>query len=303
MISIKSVATTLSVNFINADLHIFYMALEKKFMEVVEPALLHAGIVCRQFHGKVGRETKAGNDMSNDVSDVDRACQEIILHSLFTGFDSSLAVCAEEDTPTFQKMKDNVSDYLLIVDPLDGTSNYLGNVKKETLKIPGFKAEENYGVMACLCKAGKPLASAVYLPHTDIMFFAVGNDSFVKKDGKVKAFKVKKGSDAIYYDTRTGKDASTMEKLGQVTRNLYYPHCAATNIPNIVMGKAQGYVLKEANLYDIAAPYHILISAGGHAFDQDGKPLELTKDNLKIPRVVFGSSRQVAQRILDTINS
>ncbi len=276
------------------------MNIEKKFFPTMQKAMKSAGLICLQFYDKVKGELKNGAEMERDVSAVDITNQEILLEAV-SSIDSTLEVCAEEDTSLLQKMQNNEHEYFVIIDPLDGTANYLGNIKQKTLNIPNFVPEENYGIMATLSKSGKPLTSLVYIPYTGIMYSALRNKAFVIEEELEEPLVLIQDSKAIYYNTpveNERKIMSALEDLGP----LYYPHCAATNILNLIMGKAQACVMKDANLHDVAAPAHLLTSAGGFVCNQNGEDLKLTKEYLKIPWVIFTSSKEQSLNILDIIN-
>jgi fructose-1,6-bisphosphatase/inositol monophosphatase family enzyme len=131
-----------------------------RFLETMSLAALQAGAVALQFRGKVatvGKTVDAATykdalhrSAAEALSDVDLAAQEIILHALAAHF-PFVSVEPEEETPTVARFAANVSPYTVVLDPIDGTLNYLTTTNQ-------------FAVAVGLLEEARFVASVVYFP-------------------------------------------------------------------------------------------------------------------------------------------
>ena len=124
-----------------------------RFMAEMRLALYQAGQAARALQGQVTAEHKAPDSVhqqSTAVSLADRLCQEIILlraHALVPEIEAhseELDGCPDEIRALFA---DNRHRYALIVDPIDGTDDYLAGAPTYG-QMAGLLDQET-GRMAC----------------------------------------------------------------------------------------------------------------------------------------------------------
>lgn len=107
-----------------------------KYLEVAREAALRAGVVLKEHFGKVCPsmiDEKAKNDY---VTEVDKKSEEIIKGYIKAHF-SNHNILAEESLE-----EKGTSDFLWIIDPLDGTLNYIHGLPSFAISI-ALKIEEN----------------------------------------------------------------------------------------------------------------------------------------------------------------
>ncbi len=139
----------------------------ESFLSNMRLAAEQVGAVALQFRGKVanvGKKIEGDDDpvhraAAEALSDVDLASQEIILLSLAAHF-PFVRLDAEEDTPLVARFTDNDSRYTVVLDPIDGTLNYLSQ-------------RGEFGVLIGLLEDERFIASLCHFPLRKETFVAI----------------------------------------------------------------------------------------------------------------------------------
>jgi len=144
---------------------------------VAERAARAGGVVARgSFRGSVAVETK--RDKNDLVTAADRDAQSQVVATIRQEFPGD-AFLLEEDAPTLAGPEAATDDpqevgsvdaagTVWVVDPIDGTSNYVRGVRTWTTSIAAVDA-------------GRTLASATFMPATDDLY-AAGPESVTRND-------------------------------------------------------------------------------------------------------------------------
>ena len=130
----------------------------ESFLSHMRLAAEQVGALALQFRGKVanvGKTVEGEHEPSHRLaaealSDVDLASQEIILLSLVAHF-PFVRLDAEEDTPLVARFSDSDSRYTVVLDPIDGTLNYLSQ-------------RGEFGVLIGLLEDDRFIASLCHFP-------------------------------------------------------------------------------------------------------------------------------------------
>ncbi len=133
----------------------------KHFLAVAEEAARVGGRVLQDWKGRFSVREKGPADL---VTDADEASQEAVRRTILAAFRDH-DVLAEED----RALKERKSDYRWIVDPLDGTTNYVHGVP-------------HYAVSVAMEHNGRLIAAAVYDPTADECFTAGFGDGAGERD-------------------------------------------------------------------------------------------------------------------------
>jgi fructose-1,6-bisphosphatase/inositol monophosphatase family enzyme len=187
------------------------------FLDTMSLAARQVGTMAVQFYGKVANIEKTldrayvnetQKATAQALSDVDLAAQEILLLALherypFVGLD------AEENTPLIKKFARNARDgspYTVIIDPIDGTLNYITQ-------------REQFAVIVGLIKDDKYVASLAYFPLRGELYRAVrGKGCTVTKAGKTKPARAGKGANVILRESAaTDEFVEELKALGYET--------------------------------------------------------------------------------------
>lgn len=160
---------------------------------------------------------------------------------------------------------DNSSKYTLVIDPLDGTSNFMHG-------IPNFSI-----LIALLCDK-EIIAGLIHQPITHAMYYAEkGLGAFV--DGV--RISVNKNADlasaAIGYTsgyTVSGEeDAQVMLALGRElkTKRFHYNWCGAIDVAMLASGKLEVFINDGNKIYDFGPGKIIAREAGALITDINGR--------------------------------
>ena len=123
----------------------------REFVLRLSLAALQVGVVALQFYGKVANIGKEVSDTTGDerhriasaaLSDVDLVAQDIVLHAAYDRY-PFIQIEPEEDTPLVSAFAGNRSAYTLVLDPIDGTLNYLTQAGQFAVAI-GLLREDRF---------------------------------------------------------------------------------------------------------------------------------------------------------------
>ncbi len=223
---------------------------------LLKMAVLHAGKVLRKHFGKVAYQQKRRADL---LTVADLESQKTILDAIRRAFPGD-DYMAEED-----EVKATGADYLWIIDPLDGTTNYAHGYPVACVSI---------GVM----KRGDPHLGGVYDPFRDELFLAqrnmgatlngkrmgVSKTAIITDSLLITGFAYDRAERADYYLARF---KSFMTKCHDVRRS----GSAALDMAWIAAGRADGFWEYELNPWDVAAGLLLVEEAGGKVTDFNGK--------------------------------
>jgi myo-inositol-1(or 4)-monophosphatase len=197
---------------------------------------------------KIG--TKGPNDY---VSEVDRAAEDIIIQTLLEAYPGH-GILAEESGRTHGAKN---SEYVWIIDPLDGTTNFLH----------GFPV---YAVSIALAFRGQVQQAVVYDPTRNDMFFASKGRGAFLNDRRLRVSKRTRISDALIgtgFPFRKGDNfkryVKMFEEVMQSCAGLRRPGAAALDLCYVAAGYYDGFFETGLNPWDVAAGSLIITEAGG----------------------------------------
>jgi len=197
---------------------------------------------------KIG--TKGPNDY---VSEVDRAAENAIIEILLEAYPGH-AILAEESG---REHGAKHSEYTWIIDPLDGTTNFLH----------GFPV---YAVSIGLAFRGKVEQGVVYDPTRNDLFFASKGRGAFLNDRRLRVSKRTRISDALIgtgFPFRKGDNfkryVKMFEEVMQSCAGLRRPGAAALDLCYVAAGYYDGFFETGLNPWDVAAGSLIITEAGG----------------------------------------
>lgn len=163
--------------------------LKKMSFEVMSVAN-DAGKLLKKYHRKIDKLKITAKEAAGVVSEADKKSEQFILKKLKKAF-PEIPFLAEETTyEEFDDSRDYMNsfkskDYCWIIDPLDGTSNFLNGM-------------DYFAICIALVHKGNPVLGVVYNPITDDCFYAwKDGGAFVKKlNESSKAIKLYKNKNS-----------------------------------------------------------------------------------------------------------
>ncbi len=197
---------------------------------------------------KVG--TKGPNDF---VSEVDRAAEEAIIRTVLEAYPGH-GILAEESG---REHGARDSDYVWIIDPLDGTTNFLH----------GFPV---YAVSIALSFRGKVEQAVVYDPTRNDLFYASKGRGAFLNDRRLRVSKRTRLSDSLIgtgFPFRKGDNfkryVKMFEEVMQSCAGLRRPGAAALDLCYVAAGYYDGFFETGLQPWDAAAGSLIITEAGG----------------------------------------
>ena len=174
---------------------------------------------------------------SNFVTNADIKAEKIIIEELMKA-KKNYSIISEEDGSKINSDSENV----WIIDPIDGTSNFLHG-------IPHF------AISIALKSNNEIISGLIYDPIKDEMFYAEKNSGAFFNNQRIKVSKKKEIEDCLF---ATGGKEKVIS--GFLTRKT---GSAALDMAYVAAGRYDGYFQNNLNLWDVAAGIIIIKEAGG----------------------------------------
>ncbi|MCU7939381.1 MAG: inositol-1-monophosphatase [gamma proteobacterium symbiont of Bathyaustriella thionipta] len=224
--------------------------------------------------------TKAANDF---VSDVDRQAEMAIIDIIKKAYPDH-AIKAEENG----ELQGN-SDFQWIIDPLDGTTNFLHGFPQFAVSI-AFKQN------------GRLSQAVVFNPVNQELFTASRGEGAMLNDRRIRVSKQKGLEGALLgtgfpFKSQQHLDVymETFKALFPTTAGIRRPGSAALDLAYVAAGRMDGFWEIALNDWDMAAGALLVKEAGGLVGDFSGGD-----DFLETGNVIAGSPK-VFKEILQTI--
>lgn len=236
-------------------------------------------------------EVSIKQDQGNIVTQADLASEKNIVSIIEKGFPSH-SIIAEETG--FRNKK---SDYIWVVDPLDGTSNFAS-------RIPSF------GISIGVLKNFGPVIGGIYLPFYDELYFAEKGKGAYLNNRKISVTEEKNLSNVLlHYGMDFSEDKAQTEFEIRIMQNLI-SHIRGLRTTNSIVdlgytadGRMGGYIHQATKIWDLAAVSLIIEEAGGVVTDLYGRPLnfEVNEANYLRDFPVIASGKALHSQILHFI--
>ncbi len=219
------------MNSISANLNIMIKACEKA-----------SKVLIRDF-GEIEKLQVSKKGPSDFVTNADIKAEKIIIEELEKARPSFSYISEEKG---IKKNKDNNNTW--IIDPIDGTTNFLHG-------IPHF------AISIALKSDNEIISGLIYDPIKDEMFFAEKNNGAFLNNQRVRVSSKNNINDCLFAIGGNLKDEPGFpnRKSG----------CAALDMAYVAAGRYDGYFQKNLNLWDIASGIVLIKEAGGVINDLD----------------------------------
>lgn len=226
---------------------------------LLKSTILRAGNVLRKHFGKVGYKQKRRADL---LTIADLESQETILRAIRAEFPED-DYKAEED-----EEKITGAEFMWVIDPLDGTTNYAHGYPVACTSI---------GVL----KRGKGFLGGVYDPFRDELFFGERNKGTTLNGNRLSVSRTDIITDSLLitgfaYDRAEKADyyLARFKKFMKTCHDVRRSGSAALDMAWIAAGRADGFWEYELNPWDVAAGLVLVEEAGGTVTDFVGRPWE-----------------------------
>lgn len=227
-------------------------------------------------------KSKQDNDY---VSEIDQKAEQVIITTLLDAYPTH-AILAEE---TGASGADGDAEYQWVIDPLDGTTNFLHDFPQ-------------YAVSIALLHRGKLDQAVIYDPVRNDLYTASRGGGAFLNERRIRVGKRDKLQDALIgtgfpYRDFTHLDAYTgmFRDLVRKTSGLRRPGSAALDLAWLAAGRTDGFFEIGLNPWDIAAGCLLVLESGGLVSDFAGEENYLQSGN------VIAGSPKIFVQLLQTI--
>jgi myo-inositol-1(or 4)-monophosphatase len=246
-----------------------------------------AGSILLRYFGRLNNPRLKGHSNSV-VCDADLAAERHVLKLLKSRFPAD-GVIAEESGHTAGE-----SEYTWVVDPLDGTSNFVAG-------IPWF------GVQIGVLRAKQAVMAAMYLPVQRLLYFAEKGRGAQKNGKPVQVTPERRsrhvlcafGFDPDAPAARLRQTVELMVKVAGQVRNVRATN-SLVDFCLTVDGRLGGCLNLNTRVWDVVPVALILPEAGGRLTDVHGKRLDFALDGTACEHVytVLGASPTLHRKLL-----
>ena len=242
---------------ISSNLNIMIKAIEKASKSVI-----------RDF-GEVEKLQVSKKGPYDFVTKTDKHVEKILIEEL-SKTKKNYSFLSEEVGSIKNKDQENV----WIIDPIDGTTNFLHG-------IPHF------AICIALQSKKEIVSGLIFDPIKDEMFFAEKNKGAFLNNHRLRVSNKNSLEDCLFSSNHEGVKYSDL--------NIRSSGCAALDLAYVASGRLDGFFQNKINLWDVAAGALLVKEAGGIVNDLNQYPI----NNIDIK----ASSTSINDQMLKSLNN
>jgi myo-inositol-1(or 4)-monophosphatase len=237
----------------------------QNYLNTAVSAAKEFGKIFVKNFGKAQHIKIKGNNPHDLVTEIDQKIEQNFRKLIAIKFPDHKVIGEEygEDNITSE-------DLVWIIDPIDGTTNYIQGIPFACISI-------------ALWKGNTPLVGVVYCPVLNQLFTAQkGKGAFLngKKISTSKLAKFELAFTAFCWGRNTKKAAENFPKLVTKLHKIRTFGATALEICFVASGQLDSLISYEAKIWDFAAGAIILQEAGGNITEYEGSELTLKTNSL-----------------------
>ena len=245
------------MNSISANLNVMIKAAEKA-----------SKILIRDF-GELEKLQVSSKGPADFVTNSDKKVEKIIIEELAKSR-KKFSILSEE----VGEIKNSDKDNYWIVDPIDGTTNFLHGIPHFAISI-ALKTKEEI------------VSGLIFDPIKNEMFYAEKDNGAYFNNKRIRVSKKKNLNECLFATGGRDKIENTL--------NTRKSGSAALDMAYVGAGRYDGYFQKNLNIWDIAAGIIIINEAGGKVNDIDcfsNKPIS-----------IYAGSNSIYEKMLKNLNN
>jgi myo-inositol-1(or 4)-monophosphatase len=251
------------------------MLKRQRDLERIVKALESGGKIYRSRSMESVRvDTKRGGD---PVTDVEREVNQLLFEILVQDGEGWLS---EETADSENRLR---CSRVWLVDPLDGTKEYVGRIPEWCISIALLEE----GVLVC---------AGIYNPQTDEMFYGSPETGVICRNGASigRSDREKRADGILVLASRSEVARGEWNRFQNENFRLQPMGSVAYKLALVAAGKADAtWTLVPKNEWDVAAGVALLLAARGHVLTSDGFPPSFNNRNPLLPGLVGFSSTGV----------
>tara|TARA_B100000029_G_scaffold273279_1_gene268063 strand:+ start:2241 stop:2975 length:735 start_codon:yes stop_codon:yes gene_type:complete len=191
-------------------------------------------ILIRDF-GEVENLQVSKKGPKDFVTNADKKVEKILINELSK---KKFSIISEEAGINIKSNKNN----LWIIDPIDGTTNFLHGIPHFCISIAYVNNDEI-------------ISGVIYDPIKNEIFYAEKNSGAFFNNQRIRVSKKNNLDECLF--------GSNLNGVKNINLNLRISGSAALDLAYVASGKLDGFYQKKLNIWDIAAGILIISEAGG----------------------------------------
>lgn len=227
-------------------------------LNIAIQAAYNAGTIIQQETRNLERLQVNRKGLNDFASEVDIKAEQTIIQTILKAFPNH-NILAEESGFT-----DNNSEFTWIIDPLDGTTNYLHN-------------NPQYAVSIAVKQEDKIIAGVIFDPNRNDLYTAELGKGAKLNDNRIRVSKNANLSDSLLATGFPTYDMSFLDRYMAIFKEMITSTSgqrragsAALDLAYVAAGMIDGYWEFNLKPWDMAAGYLLVKEAGGLICDFDG---------------------------------
>ena len=242
---------------ISSNLNLMIKATEKASKSII-----------RDF-GEVEKLQVSKKGPKDFVTKTDRIVEKILIEELSKS-KKNYSFLSEEIGKITNKDQDNI----WIIDPIDGTNNFLHGVP-------------HFAISIALQTSGEIVSALIFDPIKDEMYFSEKNKGAFLNNQRLRVSKKSLLNDCLFSSNQEGVKFSDL--------NMRCTGSAALDLAYVASGRYDGYFHNKINIWDVAAGALMVEEAGGIVNDLN----KFNNDNIDIR----ASSSAINAKMLEKLNN
>jgi myo-inositol-1(or 4)-monophosphatase len=258
------------------------------YLEICEQAARAGGAVLLDWRDRITAREKGPRDL---VTEADFASQRAIAEIIETAFPDHAFLGEEDIEGQKAQAEASTSGFRWIVDPLDGTVNYVHGMN-------------NFSVSIALEQEGSMIAGVVYDPVADECYAAAVGQGATLNGKPIAVSNCQQLEEALIaasFSAGTRSDSMEVARFAEVLgqcQAIRRLGSAALNLSYAAAGRLDAYWADSVKIWDIAAGVLILQEAGGVVSHLDGGAYQ-SED----PKIVVAATPSLHEQLLRVMRS
>jgi len=262
-------------------------------LNIAVKAARRAGAIINRASQDIGTLTVKSKNYNDFVSEVDVAAERVIIDTLKDAYPDHGFLGEESGS------SENQSDFIWIIDPLDGTTNFLHNFPQ-------------YCVSIALQHKGDITQAVIYEPNRNDLYTATKGRGAFLNDKRIRVSKCDKLQQSLIgtgFPFRDFKHLDTylamFKSMLQKTSGIRRPGSAALDLAYVANGSLDAFWEIGLSSWDIAAGALLVQEAGGIISNLNGKEGWLESGNILAasPKIYDAMVETLAPHLTDDIKN
>ncbi|MDE5699955.1 MAG: 3'(2'),5'-bisphosphate nucleotidase CysQ [Lachnospiraceae bacterium] len=239
----------------------------EKELDIAKEAAVKAGEAIMDIYQNAKDMQIEYKDGDMPLTAADKAANQIIVQMLTAAF-PKYAVLSEEEKDDRARLK---NDYCFVVDPLDGTKEFI-------------KRNGQFTVNIALAYQGKSVMGVIYVPVTGALYWASeGSGAYLTADGRTEKLHVSDRKEDIRAVMSSSHGCAEMDNLIQVNHLSNYVRMGSS-LKGCVIAKGDAEIYYRFNPtmeWDTAAMQCIVEEAGATFRQMDDTLMRYNRENCR----------------------